>query len=256
MIYDTHCHLNDPNMIDNIDCFLENCKKQDVSLLNVIGYDVESSKKAIEIANKYENCYAVVGMQPEEIPNEEFYEELDALYDNNRIVAVGEIGLDYHWTKENKDKQKEVFVHYIKKAHQLNLPIVVHSRDAHLDTINILKENKEYLGKVVMHCYSYSKEVLKDYLNLGCYISLGGVVTFKNAKVAKEVASVVPLDRLMLETDSPYLTPTPYRGKPNEPSYIRFVLEEIAKLKEMDVNELEDILFKNSCSFFNVKCEK
>lgn len=192
-------------------------------------------------------------MQPEEIPEGEFYEELDSLYGDKKIVAVGEVGLDYHYGKESRERQLEVFNHYIRKAHELNLPLVIHSRDAHLDTINTLKENKDILTKVVLHCYSYSKEVLIDYLKLGCYISLGGVTTFKNARVAKEVAAFCPLDRLMLETDSPYLTPVPFRGKTNEPSYVRYVLEEIARLKEMEVEELEEILYKNSCEFFNIK---
>ncbi|MDY4788006.1 MAG: TatD family hydrolase [Bacilli bacterium] len=254
MLYDTHCHLNDESVYENVEQYYQNCLTYGIDKINVIGYDVDSCKRAIDIANKYPNCYAVIGMHPSEIPNNnDFFSQIDELYQEKRIVAVGEVGFDYHYGKESKERQKEVFVYYIKKAKELNLPLVVHSRDAHLDTLNTLKEYKDYLTKVVIHCYSYSKEVLKDYLDLGCYISLGGVVTFKNAKTCKEVASICPLDRLMLETDSPYLTPVPYRGQVNEPSYVRFVLDEIASIREMDKDELSKILYNNSLAFFNIK---
>ena len=169
---------------------------------------------------------------------------------SKKIVAVGEVGLDYYWDKSFVDEQKDVFVKQIKMAQRLGLPIVVHDREAHKDCFDILKENNA--EQVLFHCFSGSVEFMRECVREGWYIALGGVVTFKNAVKMKDVAREVPLDKLVLETDSPYLTPVPYRGKPNKPAYVRYVAEEIAKIREMPYEELADITTTNAERFFGI----
>jgi len=170
---------------------------------------------------------------------------------NPKIKAVGEIGLDYYWDKSFNDIQKDVFIKQILMANKLELPIVVHDREAHLDTFNILKSHNTN-SKVLFHCFSGSVEFMKECTKQGWYIALGGVVTFKNAVKMKEVAKEVPLDKLLLETDSPYLTPVPYRGKENKPGYVKFVAEEISKIRNIQFDEIAEITTKNAEEFFNL----
>lgn len=255
MIFDTHCHLNDEILYSHIDEVIENAKKTGVGKFLVVGYNKESSFLAVKIAEKYPECYAAIGFHPCDIFDitEQDYLDTMALSNHKKVVAIGEIGLDYHWIKEPEKKQleKEYFVRQIEYANEHGLPISIHNRESNEDCLKILKEHKPKFGGV-MHCYSGSVEMLKEVLDLGLMISLGGPVTFTNAKTPKEVAEEVPLDKLLLETDSPYLTPHPHRGEKNEPKYICLVLEEIARLKDLSKKHIEQVTYENALRLFKI----
>lgn len=237
-IIDTHCHLNDEALINEVEEILQECHKRDVHKMICVGYDLESSIKAVELANTHEEIYAAVGIHPDEADsyNEEVKAKLKQLaLENEKVVAIGEIGLDYYWDKASHEVQKKVFASQIELALELDLPIIVHNREAMLDTYEVTESYTPIKG--VMHCYSGSVEMAEMFLKQGFYISLAGPVTFKNAKAPKEVAEAVPLDKLLVETDCPYLTPHPYRGKKNYPYYVRLVAEEVASLKGITLEE-------------------
>ena len=259
MIFDTHCHLNSEELYPRIDEVIDAAKKTGVEKFLVVGYDKATSLKAIEIAHQYDCCYAAIGIHPTEIfdTTEEDYQEVMSHVGDDKVVAIGEIGLDYHWIKDpiQRELEKEWFIRQIDFANEHHLPICIHNRDSNEDCFNILKEHRPLYG-LVMHCYSGSVEMMKEIVKWDkAYISLGGPVTFTNAKTPKAVAEEVPLDRLLIETDSPYLTPHPHRGEKNEPKYICLVSEEIARLKNMSKKHLETVIFDNSCRVFNIKNE-
>ena len=249
MIFNTHSHLNDSAFDEDREEVIKETQRLGVSNILVIGWDKESSLKAIELAEKYDFIYAASGYHPENLSdvNEKDFNEVMSLLSHPKVKALGEIGLDYYWDnkEETKTLQKEYFIRQIKEANKVSLPIVIHCREAIGDTLEILKNNPVNKGGI-MHCYSGSVENVKDFINLGMYISLGGTVTFKNAKTPKEVAKIVPLDRLLVETDDPYLTPVPHRGKRNIPGYVCHVIDEIASLREMDIDELINITENNA----------
>ena len=250
MFIDTHCHLSKDDYED-IDKVINNAKNEKVEYLIISGCDKKSIKESIEISNKYPNVYLALGYHPSETKitkNEDLIELENIIKNNNKVVAVGEIGLDYHWDKDNKEEQIMLFKKQIDIAKRLNLPIVIHSRDAFQDTYDILKE-ANYKG--VIHCFSGNLENAKKYLSLGFYLGIGGVITFKNTNL-KETIKEIPLDRILLETDSPYLAPTPYRGEQNEPKYIPIIAEEIAKNKEIKIEELEQKTTNNAKKLFNI----
>lgn len=260
MLFDTHCHLNSEELYERVDEVIDAAKKTGVKKFLVVGYDKLTSLRAVEIAEKYECCYAAIGYHPTEIfdISEEDYNEVMNLVNRPKVVAIGEIGLDYHWIKEEdkKELERQYFIRQIKFANEHHLPIVIHNRDSNEDCFNILKEHRPLFG-AVMHCYSGSVEMMREIIKWDkFYISLGGPVTFTNAKTPKAVAEEVPLERLIIETDSPYLTPHPYRGMKNEPKYICLVSEEIARLRNMSKKHLESVLFANSCKLFNIKNEE
>lgn len=241
-LIDTHAHLD---MLTTFDI-------SGVGKVVVPSVEYKTMDKVVKLS-KNENVYSMIGIYPTEAKtyNKEVEDKMIEYAKNSKVVAVGEIGLDYYWDKSFVDLQKEVFIKQIELANGLNLPIVVHDREAHKDTFDILKQyNKS--SKVLLHCFSGSVEFMRECVNEGWYIALGGVVTFKNAIKAKEVAKAVPLEKLVLETDSPYLTPVPYRGKENKPGYVRFVAEEIANLRNMPVDEIIDITTRNAEEFFNI----
>lgn len=228
-------------------------KEYGVKKVIIPAVEIGTLDRIVEIASKYENVYCMTGIFPSEAKTytDEIEEKLVSLAQNKKVVAVGEVGLDYYWDKSFNDIQQKVFRKQIQLANGLNLPLVVHDREAHKDTFDILKEeNKD--SKVLFHCFSGSVEFMKECIKEGWYIAIGGVVTFKNAIKMKEVAKEVPLDRLVLETDSPYLTPVPFRGKPNRPAYVKYVAEEIAKIRNMPFDELEDITSTNAEEFFSI----
>lgn len=256
MIFDTHCHLNHEDLYKRIDEVIENAKKVGVEYFLVVGYDKKSSLLAAKIAKKYEFCYAAVGFHPTEIDDvsdEDFNEVMDLLEDE-KVVALGEIGLDYYWVEDlsQREKQKHFFIRQIEEANKRNKPISIHNRNSVEDCLSILKEHTPKCGGI-MHCYSGSVESMHEFMKCGMYISLGGPVTFKNAKTPKEVAKVVPLDHLLVETDSPYLAPHPLRGSENEPKNIVLVVEEIARLKEMDIKVIEDATTENAFRLLGIK---
>ena len=254
-IVDTHCHLNDEALYKNLADVISRAQQAGVEKMVVIGWDKASSELAIKIAEQYDFIYAVIGFHPEnvfDINDEILYETLN-LCKHPKVVGIGEIGLDYHWTKEpdKREIQKGYFIKQIDFANEHHLPISIHNRDGFADTLEILKKHKPlYSG--VMHCYAGSVENLNDIINLNLYIGLGGPVTFTNAKTPKEVASEVPLERLVVETDCPYLSPHPLRGTVNEPANISLVVDEIARIRNMSKKHLLDVLYQNSCQLFKL----
>lgn len=253
-LIDTHCHLNDERLYQDLDNVISRALQTGVEKMIVIGWDKASSELAIKLAEQYPFIYACVGFHPENldgVDEKTLYEVLN-LSSHPKVVGIGEIGLDYHWEKDptKREIQKEFFIKQIEYANKVGLPISVHNREAFQDTLNILKEHKPIGG--VMHCYAGSVENIQDIINLNMYIGLGGPVTFKNAKTPKEVAVGVPLERLVLETDSPYLSPHPLRGTVNEPSNIILIADEIANLRNMSKKHLLEVVYDNSCKLFNL----
>ena len=260
MLFDTHCHLNSEELYPRIEEVIENAQKTGVKKFLVVGYDKKTSLLAIKIAKKYDCCYAAIGFHPTEIfgLSEKDYESVMKHIDDEKVVAVGEIGLDYHWIKdlEQRELQKKYFIRQIEFANEHKKPITIHNRDSNEDCMEILKEYRPLYG-AIMHCYSGSVEMMREIVKWDkFYISLGGPVTFTNAKTPKLVAEEVPLDRLVIETDSPYLTPHPHRGLKNEPKYICLVSEEIARIRDMSRKHLDAVLFDNSCRIFGIKNEE
>ena len=255
MIFDTHCHLNAEELLPRINEVLESAHEVGVNKFLVVGWNKQSSLLAVELANTYKDIYAAIGFHPTDIDgvSDEDFNEVMSHINDPKVVAVGEIGLDYHWVKDlaQREKQKEWFIKQIEFANVHKKPISIHNREAFEDCLKILKEHKpEYGG--VMHCYSGSVELLNDVLALGLYIGLDGPLTFTNAKTPKEVCEKVPLDKLVVETDSPYLSPHPLRGTVNEPKNIALVIDEITRLKGISKKHILDVLYENSCKLFNI----
>ncbi len=255
MLFDTHCHLNSEELYPSIDRYLENAKNAGVGLFLVVGWNIESSKLAIKIANKYKNVYAAIGIHPCDIDDvsDGDLDELFSNFSNPKVVALGEIGLDYHWAKdpEQRNKQKAYFIKQIEFANKYNKPISVHNRDAFGDCLEILKSHKPNCGGI-MHCYSGSVESLKDTIGCGLLVSFGGPLTFTNAKTPKEVCEFIPLDTLILETDCPYLSPHPLRGTTNEPANIKLIAEEVSKIKNIPVDLVEEVTTNNALKLLGI----
>lgn len=252
-LFDTHSHYNDKAFESDLDVILKEVLDAKVTKLVCIGYNLESSKKAIEIANKYDFIYATCGISPNDI-GENSESELEEIYNlaksNKKVVAIGEIGLDYYWNKDNKEIQKNIFIKQIELANKLNLPITIHSRDAHLDTIDILTQNKcNYQG--IFHCCPLNVELIRKGVELGYYISFSGVITFKNAKPELAI-NEVPLDRLLIETDCPYMAPEPYRGKRNYSSYVIEVARKLAKEKNIELEKIAQITYNNALNVYRI----
>ena len=219
MIFDTHAHYDDEQFQEDRDALLEAMPSLGVGTIVNVSATYESCLHAVELAKKYPHVYAAVGIHPD------------------KVGAVGEIGLDYYWDNESHEVQRKWFVRQLELAKELNLPVVIHSRDAAADTMNVMENYAKDLEGVI-HCYSYSKEMAEEYVRMGFYIGIGGVVTFKNSKKMKEVVGAVPLERILLETDCPYLAPEPFRGKRNQSSYLLYVAEQIAELKGISAEEV------------------
>ena len=251
-IFDVHAHYDDEKFDEDRESFLSSLPRMGVKAVVNASVDIATAKKAIEFSEKYPFMYAAVGIHPENLEGlpENYLGILADLYEKNKkVVAIGEIGLDYYWDIP-KEPQLKVFEEQLKLAMELDAPVVIHDREAHADTMRILK--KYTPKKVLLHCYSGSKEMLKEVMKLGAFISMGGVVTFKNARVPVEVAEAVPVDRLLLETDCPYLAPVPFRGKRNSSEKIAFTAEKIAEIKGMDTQNLIDITTRNAVEFFGI----
>lgn len=243
---DTHSHIN---MIEGLtlDEIILNAKNQGVDKIIIPCAHPKDIDEVMEITSKYDNVFALLGIHPSEAKDwsAEIENKIINYANNIKVAGIGETGLDYYWDKSFKDIQKDVFIKQIKLANKLSLPICVHDRDAHKDTYDILKEYNK-CSKVVLHCFSGSAEFAKECIKEGWYLALGGVVTFKNASKTKEAAKVIPLDRLLLETDAPFLTPVPFRGKQNQPAYLKYIAEEIARIKHISVEEIADITSHNA----------
>lgn len=252
---DSHAHLDDEAFDEDRDEVINGLYENGIDFIVNIGCDLKSSEKCFELSEIYENIYATVGVHPHDAKtyDDDLEKRLIELAGGKKIVAIGEIGLDYFYDNSPRDVQKEVFKRQLALAGKLNKNVVIHSREASQDTFDILKDaHEKYDFTAVIHCYSQSVEMLKEYLKMGDYISLGGAVTFKNSKNPKEVAKVVPLERLLLETDCPYMTPVPFRGKRNEPKYVNLVAEYIAKLRDMAKEDLVKITDSNTKRFYNI----
>lgn len=257
MYFDSHTHLNEPRLFQEVKEIIKEAMNNKVNYFMVPSYDHESILRAIELSKRFSNVYATIGIHPSDSKDYSF-DILDEIYNlaksNSKVKAIGEIGLDYYWEKseEGRNRQKAFFIQQIKLANKLELPIVVHMRDASQETLNIIKEYPPQFG-FLMHCYSGSVELMEEIIKLGGYISLGGPVTFLNAKTPKEVALKAPVDRLLIETDAPYLAPHPYRGKTNYPKYLPLINQEIAQIKNMNEDELASITAINAMRFFHVE---
>lgn len=250
---DTHSHIN---MIEGISLeeVLKNAKENGVEKIILPSAYPKDIDEVMEITEKYENVYGLLGVHPSEVKDwtDDLIDKIKEYSSQNpKIVGIGEIGLDYYWDKSFNDLQKEVFIKQIKLANELDLPISIHDREAHKDTFDILKEHNKG-SKIIMHCFSGSVEFARECIKEGWYLALGGVVTFKNAIKMKEVAQDIPLDKLLLETDAPYLTPVPFRGKENQPAYTKFVAEEIAKLRGITFEEIDKITTENAKNIFKI----
>ena len=247
---DSHCHINDELFKDNPKDYIETAKNAGVSEFLVVGFDAKSSGISVDIAKKYPECYAAVGIHPSDA-KKALAGDLDRIKElakNKEVIAIGEIGLDYYWDKEEavKEEQKEFFIKQIKIANELNLPISIHCRDAIEDCLKILKENPVKRGGI-MHCYAGSREIASEFIKLGFLLGFGGTVTFKNAVRPKEVVANIPSNSYVLETDAPYLTPDPYRGKENHSKYLYLVRNKIAELRNITPEQVE----KESTENFN-----
>lgn len=259
-LFDSHAHYNDPKFENDIEEIIIETQKNGVSNFIVAGYNIQGSKKAIEIANKHNGIYATAGISPNDfdnIENDKDKEELlmnleNIAINNKKVVAIGEIGLDYYWNKENIDIQKEMFIKQIELANKLELPIVIHTREAVMDTLKTLKENPVN-KRGIFHCCPLNRELVKEALKLGYYISFSGIITFKNARNADEIINMVPLEKLLIETDSPYLAPEPVRGTRNNCMNVKYVAEKIAKVRGRTIEEIADITCANAKRIFNIE---
>lgn len=252
MFIDVHAHLNDEKF-ENVESIVENALSEKVNKIITAGFDISSSRKNLEIASRFPNVFATIGIHPEMVDEleKDYLEVLKEMSKNKKVVAIGEIGLDYHFKYDNKELQKEIFVKQIELANFLDLPVVVHSRDAMGDTLELLKKHppkKESL----LHCYSGSIESAKEFIKLGFSFSFGGVVTFNNAKNVVKVVEELPIEKIMLETDCPYMAPVPFRGKRNEPMYIPYIARKIAEIKNIEVEKIAEITTKNAEKMFKI----
>lgn len=255
MLFDTHAHLNAEQFAEDLEEVITRAQENGVENMVVVGFDRPTITRAMELVEKYDFMYASVGWHPVDAidMNDEDLAWIEELSSHPKVVAIGEMGLDYYWDKSPKEIQKEVFRKQIQLAKKVNLPIVIHNREATADIVEILKEEGASEVGGIMHCFSGSVEVAQECLNMNFYISLGGPVTFKNARKPKEVAEAVPLEKLLIETDCPYLAPHPYRGKRNEPGYVKLVAEQIAELKEISYEEVARITTANAKKLFAIK---
>ena len=253
-LFDSHAHYNDEKFEEDREEILKEIYRSGVTKLVNAGYSLESSKSEIQIANSHDFIYSTVGISPNDIADykKEDLKEIENLAKSPKVVAIGEIGLDYYWNKENKDLQKEVFISQIEIANKLNLPIVIHTREAVYDTLEILKNNN-CNKKGIFHCCPFNVDLVREGLKLGFYISFAGPTTFKNSKNAPEIIKMVPLDKMLIETDSPYLSPEPFRGKRNDSRNVKYIAQKIAEVKQIPLEEVAKATYNNAEKIFGNK---
>lgn len=257
--FDSHSHYNDEKFDEDRKEIIQETYNSGVTKFICAGYDIESSKLSLEIANGYNFIYSIVGISPNDVPKslsevDLMIEEIENIIKqdkNNKIVAIGEIGLDYYWNKENKDIQKEVFIKQIELANKYNKPIVIHTREAVDDTLKILRENSVN-NKGAFHCCPLNRELVKQGLGLGFYISFAGPMTFKNSKNAEEIVNMVPINKILIETDSPYLAPEPKRGTRNDSRNVKYIAEKIAEFKGIAVEDVAKHTYENAIKVFKI----
>ena len=251
---DSHAHLDDKRFDTDRDELINSLSDNGIETVLNPGADLKSSKNALFLAEKYPFIYAAVGCHPHDAKymNDDTMNKFKEMAKSNKVIAIGEIGLDYYYDNSDRDTQKKWFREQIRLAKELDLPYIVHDRDAHEDILNIMKEEHYDGARGILHCYSGSVELSREFIKLGFYISLAGPVTFAKARVSKLVAKEIPFDKLLIETDSPYLTPEPFRGKRNEPKYVRYVAEEIAKIRNVSIDEVAEKTKKNFKTLFEI----
>ena len=251
--FDSHAHYNDEKFNGDRDELIKSIYNEGVTRIINAGYSLESSKKALEIAKDYDFMNVIVGISPNDIDNfkDDDLDEIEILTKNEKVVAIGEIGLDYYWNKENKELQKHVFISQIEIANKLNLPVVIHTREAIFDTLEILKNNN-CNKKGVFHCCPLNVDLVREGLKLGFYISFAGPITFKNSKNADEIIKMVPLDRILIETDCPYLSPEPLRGKRNDSRNVKYMAQKIADVKGISIEEVAKATYNNAKKIFQI----
>ena len=243
---DSHAHLMEEELYDDVEGILNRSKEVGLSRILTVCVNLEQVKKALILQEKYSMLDLAFGFHPEDVDmiDESKIDALEALLKSGKLVALGEIGLDYYWVKDNKEKQKKLFERQLELANQYQVPVLIHMREASQDTYDILKKHVIVRGGI-MHCYSGSTELAKQFIALGFYISIAGTVTFKNANTVKEVVKKLPLESLLIETDAPFLTPVPFRGKKNEPAYVVYTGQEICLLKDLSEETLKEAITKN-----------
>lgn len=253
-LFDTHSHYNDEKFEPDREEIIKQTYEAGVTKFVCAGYNLKSSMEAINIADKYEFIYSICGISPNDLEdyNDENLKKIKELAKHKKNVAIGEIGLDYYWNKENKELQKQAFIDQINLANELELPIVIHSRDAVQDTIDLLKAHSVD-KKGIFHCAQLNKYLIEEGLKLGFYISFAGPITFKNSKNAAEIVSIVPNDKILIETDSPYLAPEPVRGTRNDSRNVKYVAEKIATIKGLPVEQIAKTTYENALEIFNIK---
>ncbi len=253
MIFDTHAHYDDKQFSEDRDQVLSSMQEQGIGTIVDASATVDSWERVLELTKRYPFVYGMIGVHPDEVGdlNEENFARMEQLLHEEKVVAVGEIGLDYYWDKEQHEIQKEWFIHQLQLARKLNMPVNIHSREAAQDTMEIMKEYATDM-KAIIHCYSYSKEMAEEYVKMGYLLGIGGVVTFKNAKKLKEVVKAVPLSHIVLETDCPYLAPEPNRGKRNASSNLIYVAQTIAELKGTTTEEVIAVTEENARKFYGL----
>ncbi len=253
MLVDSHCHLDFPELAKNIDQLVDSMKCANVRAALCVGVSLPGAQGVLSLLRQYPNLYGAVGVHPEEKEADEPDEEvLEKLASHERIVGIGETGLDYYWHKDKPEWQRERFRVHVRAARRCRKPLIVHMRDSADDTLRILREEGAEQPGGVMHCFTETLDVARQALDLGFYISFSGIVTFKNSLKIKEVAKKIPIERILVETDAPYLAPVPFRGKTNQPAYVRYVAEEIARLRGIGIDEVEQATTENFCRLFKV----
>lgn len=255
MIFDTHAHYDDDAFCEDRDNLLGEIFSSGICCITDVGASMESSKNAVELSKKWPQIYAAVGVHPDSTKDmtENDIETLRALTKEKKVVAIGEIGLDYYWDNSPRDIQKKWFLRQLELAREVNLPVIIHSREAAKDTMDIMKEAVKAGNTGVIHCYSYSVPMAKEYIDMGFFIGIGGVLTFKNARVIKEVAAEIPLSSIVLETDSPYLAPVPHRGKRNNSLYLKEVVKQLAEIKQVSEETVEKITLANAKKLYRLE---
>ncbi|MEG2348606.1 MAG: TatD family hydrolase [Clostridia bacterium] len=252
--FETHAHYNEEVFKENQNEIFKKIKEAGVNYIINVGYNKKSSKESIDLASKYENFYAAIGVHPHDVENETA-EDIYRLYKSektSKIVAIGEIGLDYAFTKDNKEKQAKLFIKQIDIANEFKLPIIVHSREASLDTYQILKNNKPQYG-VLLHCFKPSEELVKLVIENGYMVAFGGNITYKRSKSFSKYIKMIPIEQIVIETDSPYLPPIPFRGTINDSSNLPLICKRLAEYKEMDENFISNAIYENAIKFFKIK---
>ncbi len=256
MIFETHAHYDDEKFDeDRVELLSRLLRENNIGNIVNVGATFKGCKDSLKLAEDYENVYAAIGIHPEEIDeiDDGVIEWLRQNASNPKVVAIGEIGLDYYWVKDESQraKQREWFLKQLDLAKEVNLPVVIHSRDAAEDTLNTIVGYNTQMCKGIVHCYSYSKEIALEYVKMGWYIGVGGVITFKNGRKLRETVEAIPLESIVLETDCPYMAPEPHRGERNSSIYLKYVAERIAEIKNVSVQEVENVTYENALKIYS-----